>query len=154
MMLAEQHLQLARRNRKGFMLFMADLDDLKPINDTFGHAEGDYALIQAKTLLKQTFRESDIVARIGGDEFAVVVIEDAKNNEASLYTRLQEKLDDFNRYSGRHYILGLSMGSVRVAPEDVFTLEQLMLRADTALYDQKKAKHARPLRSSPNKKVS
>jgi diguanylate cyclase (GGDEF)-like protein len=141
MTLAEQHLQLARRNGRGFLLFMIDLDDLKPINDTLGHAEGDYALSQAGTLLKSTFRESDIVARLGGDEFAVVAIEEFEKDEAAMFARLQQKLDDYNRYSGRPYKLGLSMGSVHVNPQDAMTIAQLLARADAALYEKKKHKN-------------
>jgi len=144
MTLAEQHLQLARRNQAEFLFFMADVDDLKPINDTFGHAEGDLALTQAAAVLKQTFRGSDIVARIGGDEFAVAVLEDSNNNESALMARLREKLDDYNRYSGRPYKLGLSMGSIRINPQNTTTVEQLMAQADVALYEKKKQKRPLP----------
>lgn len=150
MALASQHLQLARRKHTGSWLVMADVDYLKPINDTFGHAEGDRALIQAGTLLKQIFRESDIVARIGGDEFAVVAIEDSEQSDRAISVRLQEKLDDYNRYSGQHYQLGLSVGAVRMDPAENATIEQLMNRADAVLYEKKRERS--PASGPPMKK--
>lgn len=73
--LAEHLLKLAKRQQEGLFMLYADLDDLKKINDTLGHQKGDWALIDTANLLKETFRESDIIARIGGDEFVVMPIE-------------------------------------------------------------------------------
>src|SRR5262249_15827990 len=78
--LAHQLLEQARRSGHPFLLFLADLDGLKQINDTHGHLEGDQALHIAAVLLKDTFRASDVVARIGGDEFAVAVLQDIKED--------------------------------------------------------------------------
>jgi len=138
--LAEQHLQLAHRKNKGFMFFMADLDDLKPINDTYGHLEGDRALIEAGQILRETFRASDIVARIGGDEFAIVAIEEHETDSEQILRRLDGQITARNEEPERLYHLGLSMGVARMGPEENLTLEQLMLRADTALYEKKRAK--------------
>jgi diguanylate cyclase (GGDEF)-like protein/PAS domain S-box-containing protein len=149
MTLSKQQLAQAQRNRCGFLIFMADIDDLKPINDTFGHPEGDHVLIQTAALLKATFRDSDIVARIGGDEFAVVALEAPENTIESFTARLQVKIDDHNQDSSRQYRLGLSMGSIRIDPEKNMTLEEMMLLADNALYEEKKNKAPSPLKASP-----
>ncbi|MCM8776092.1 MAG: diguanylate cyclase, partial [Candidatus Omnitrophica bacterium] len=77
---AEQQVKLANRTRRGFFLLFADLDDFKKINDNFGHPEGDNALRETAKILKTTFRGSDIKARMGGDEFAVIVIEAEARN--------------------------------------------------------------------------
>ena len=75
--LAERHLKLAVRKKTGVFLLFADLDGLKIINDTFGHLEGDRALIDAADILRASFRSADIIARLGGDEFTVFPIEAA-----------------------------------------------------------------------------
>src|SRR6185295_16873960 len=68
-LLGEQQLKLARRSGRGFVLATIDLDGLKGINDTFGHQEGDVALVQTANILRNTFRSADVLARVGGDEF-------------------------------------------------------------------------------------
>ena len=75
--LAERHLKLAVRKKTGVFLLFADLDGLKIINDTFGHLEGDRALVDAADILRNSFRSADIIARLGGDEFTVFPIEAA-----------------------------------------------------------------------------
>lgn len=138
--LAEKHAELALGQQRPLLFFMADLDDLKQINDRFGHAEGDAALLQAAEILKKTFRQSDIISRIGGDEFAVIGLEDTGNTEVDLVGRLRATLDDYNRYSGKAYKLHLSVGTSRVDASSTFSLEALFREADTMLYEQKKCK--------------
>ena len=149
MTLADLQLKLASRNMRGFWLFMADMDNLKPINDSFGHAEGDRVLVQAADMLKQTFRESDIVARIGGDEFAIGMVEDPESSEMAFSKRLQDKLNEYNMNSGKPYTVGLSMGSVICAPGENLSIEDLMARADSALYEKKKLKSDKGLKPPP-----
>ncbi len=88
--LAEQQLKLADRTRRGALLFFADLDGMKWINDTLGHEEGDRALVDIASILKETFRLSDIIARIGGDEFAVLVIDTTAVTPEILTARLKD----------------------------------------------------------------
>ena len=73
--LSEVQLKLARRSGCDMVLFFIDVDGLKQINDSFGHSEGDNALIRTAEVLRMTFRESDVLARIGGDEFGALAIE-------------------------------------------------------------------------------
>jgi two-component system cell cycle response regulator len=86
--IGEQHVKLADRAKREMSLLFVDLDHMKQINDTFGHQEGDQALIETAVILTKTFRRSDIIARIGGDEFAILAIEAHKSNVESLTTRL------------------------------------------------------------------
>jgi PAS domain S-box-containing protein len=72
--LAEQELKMANRLKRGMFLLFADLDHLKEINDRFGHQEGDRALMDVTHVIKETFRDPDIIARIGGDEFVILAI--------------------------------------------------------------------------------
>ena len=138
--LAEQQLKMANRTKRGTMLFFADLDGLKQINDTFGHREGDRALIGATDVLAETFRESDIIARIGGDEFAVLAIEASGASAAILASRLQENLEAHNAQQNRHYKLSLSFGVARYDPESPCSIEELMRIADARMYEHKRTK--------------
>ncbi len=72
--IAQGHLRLASRTGQRFLLLFADVDGLKQINDTFGHHEGDLALARVSEVLRRTFRQSDVVARFGGDEFAILAL--------------------------------------------------------------------------------
>lgn len=138
--LASQHLKLAQRTNRGSLVVFLDVDGLKQINDTFGHREGDLALIDAAELLRGTFRASDVVARIGGDEFAVIAIEAHKDSVELLGSRLEEKLRELNARAGRRYALALSFGTAYLDPHDVSSVEELMSRADRALYEHKRMK--------------
>jgi diguanylate cyclase (GGDEF)-like protein/PAS domain S-box-containing protein len=138
--MAESYLPLSKRQKKTLLMFMADVDDLKWINDHLGHAEGDAALIAAADLLRKTFRESDILARLGGDEFAVIGLEDTGQTEAHFKERLEKLADDYNRYSGKTYRIHLSLGATRVDSEHRADMETLMKQADAMLYEQKRHK--------------
>ena len=135
--LGEQQLKLARRSERGVFLFFADLDGLKQINDSFGHLEGDLALIRTAKVLKETFRESDVIARVGGDEFAILAIEASDQNEATIRNRLQKNLRSCHVGESR-YILSLSMGVACFNPRRSTSIRQLMAEADHAMYEQKR----------------
>ena len=135
--IGEQHVQLADRTKKEMVLLFIDLDHLKRINDTRGHLEGDQALIETATILSNTFRKSDLIARIGGDEFAVLAIETRRNNVERLTARLQENLDAFNTGGNRPYKLSLSVGMSFYDPEDPCVIDELLARADRSMYEQK-----------------
>ena len=108
--LATSHLEPGHRGGRRFVLLYADLDGLKQINDTYGHREGDLAIIKAADVLRNTFRTSDIVARRGGDEFVVLAVEAAGYFEDLLVTRLEQHLAEFNRRTRLPYALGMSAG--------------------------------------------
>jgi diguanylate cyclase (GGDEF)-like protein/PAS domain S-box-containing protein len=139
--LAEQHLMLAARDKKDFMFFFADVDGLKQINDSLGHVRGDQALIKVGDVLRETFRKSDILARIGGDEFAVVVTEAKPERREAYLNRLREKLDKVNADNQFPFILSLSMGAAAFDPQKMSTLQELMTLADEDLYESKRARH-------------
>jgi GGDEF domain-containing protein len=85
---ATQQLKLARRNTKESLLLFCDLDNLKQINDSYGHVEGDGALVRTADTLEQTFRHSDVLARLGGDEFAVLALEASSQYRNVILDRL------------------------------------------------------------------
>jgi diguanylate cyclase (GGDEF)-like protein/PAS domain S-box-containing protein len=137
--LAERHLKLAARKKTGVFLLFADLDGLKIINDTYGHLEGDRALVDAADILRNSFRSADIIARLGGDEFTVFPIEAAAESAAILIGRLDEHLQRHNDVNqSRGYRLALSVGIARFEPDSSWSIDQLLEHADKALYQQKR----------------
>ncbi len=136
--LAEQQLRMAGRTGRGLLLFFADMDGLKRINDTAGHMEGDRALQAVAEVLRRTFRVSDIVARLGGDEFAVLAIDAPENAAEMLTARLRESLNLHNAHSGLPDPLSLSLGLARFDPDRPCSLDDLVARADARMYAHKR----------------
>ena len=120
------------------MLVFADFDGLKQINDALGHPEGDRALIETADVFRETFRESDIIARIAGDEFVVLAIETNGVPAEILITRLQQSLEVRNARKERRYKLSLSVGLARYDPELPCSIDELLARADRAMYEKKR----------------
>jgi diguanylate cyclase (GGDEF)-like protein len=136
--LAEQQLKLSRRQHKGIYVLYADVDGLKAINDTWGHLEGDHALVEVAGILKGTYRESDIVARIGGDEFVVIPIGSTGDNLPVITDRLKKSLEARNATSNRGYDVCLSFGVAYYDPANPCTIDDLLSRADKSMYEHKK----------------
>src|SRR5206468_10064856 len=101
--LATRDQQVARRGDETLLVAFADLDDLKRVNDTAGHAAGDRALHDTALVLRQTFRDADLVARIGGDEYAVLVRHAGPESAGVLADRLRRQVREFNRRAARPY---------------------------------------------------
>ncbi len=141
--LAEQQLKVAARNRRGMLLHFADLDGLKWINDTLGHEEGDQALVEAAAVLKETFRTSDILARLGGDEYAALALDAAEEHSTIFTARLQSLVDEKNREAGRKYRLSISVGNAYYDPEKPCSLDELISAADKRMYENKEGKKRR-----------
>jgi two-component system cell cycle response regulator len=139
---AEQCLKVAIRMKKRPLLLFIDLDDLKWINDHYGHNEGDQALIGLANILKKTFRESDIIARIGGDEF-VVLLEPTDENSETMITRLHENVKEYNAKLSQH-ILSISLGTAHFDPEYPISIDELLAKADALMYAQKREKSKPP----------
>ncbi|MEJ2697773.1 MAG: diguanylate cyclase [Candidatus Sulfobium sp.] len=139
--LAEQQLKVARRLGKGVFLLSGDLDNLKEINDALGHQKGDQMLTEVAAVLRESFRESDILARIGGDEFVVFQMEDTAAFAEALVSRLQNNIDDHNRERGRDYEISLSYGIVHCPAERACSVGAMLVRADRMMYVQKRLKH-------------
>jgi diguanylate cyclase (GGDEF)-like protein/PAS domain S-box-containing protein len=143
---SEQHLTSILRTNKSLMVVYADLDGLKQINDSFGHMEGDRALRKTAQLLTETFRSSDVLGRLGGDEFTVFAAVESDGGVDSALERLNRKFAAFNATSTTPYKLSVSVGLAIMNPDEAETVEQLMARADKAMYENKrKRKTTQPL---------
>ncbi len=136
--LAGQELKVANRLKRGMFLLFADLDNLKGINDHFGHQEGDRALFTVANVIRETYRDPDIIARIGGDEFVVLAIEGTSESSAeNLRLRLSRNLELLNAKKERSYQLSISMGLVRYDPDQPASVEGLIAEADKRMYAEK-----------------
>ncbi len=145
-LLGEQAVLQAQRDQSPLTVLFFDLDGLKQVNDSFGHDAGSQFLVEIATLLRNTFRGSDIVARIGGDEFAVVIHDDGAKAKIAM-ARMDESAAAMNRSAGRRYPISYSVGeaSSDLAVDESF--DQLVSRADAMMYEQKQSKrqHSRKL---------
>ena len=137
MVMAEQICRLAKRNRQNLALLYMDFNKLKYINDTFGHAQGDQALRDVARDMEQIFRESDILARVGGDEFTALMTDCDLECARIAIDRLNEKLNLTNTTSSRFYILSLSIGLALFDPANPTSIKDLMERADADMYINK-----------------
>jgi len=137
---AEEFLKLAKRQRQGMFILYTDLDNLKLINDTLGHREGDQALIDSANIIKETYRDSDIVARIGGDEFVVIPIGTTGDNLKNLTGRLQKNIENHNLTKKRNYSLSISFGTAYYDPAAPSSINELIAQADKMMYEQKRLK--------------
>jgi len=140
MILANGLLKFSRRANHPLCLMYIDMDSLKQINDTFGHAHGDTALTHFAHILTETFRDSDVIARMGGDEFAVLTIDATEGSLAIIQARLQSNVDAHNLVSMSGYSLSFSLGIIRVDLNITFTVEALLAQADEAMYAHKRHK--------------
>jgi diguanylate cyclase (GGDEF)-like protein len=137
MIMASGLLKFARRAVHPLCLLYIDMDCLKGINDAFGHAEGDIALTHFARILTETFRDSDVIARMGGDEFVVLTIDATEGDLASIHARLQSNVNAHNLRSVRGYALSFSLGIIRVDLNSIITMEELLAQADAAMYHHK-----------------
>ena len=139
---AEQQFRVSDRTHKQMALLFVDVDGLKQINDTFGHHEGDWALVEAARMLKDIFRACDTVGRLGGDEFAILFAGNSTDEVKMATERLQANVAACNAQNRRRYSLSLSSGIAIYDPSQPCSLEALQARADALMYEQKRKKKA------------
>jgi diguanylate cyclase (GGDEF)-like protein len=138
-LLAEQALRVANRRRHPFSVLFLDLDDLKQVNDQFGHFVGSQCLVDTAKILRTVFREADVLGRIGGDEFAVA----GEFTEPGILLaagRLDEAVTRWNAEPDRPIPIGLSSGTVTSQTVPHESLDALLKNADRAMYEHKRRK--------------
>jgi diguanylate cyclase (GGDEF)-like protein len=136
--LGEHYLKMVKRQKNGIYMLYADFDDLKKINDTWGHHEGDSVLIETANILKNNFREADIVARIGGDEFVVIPVGTTVDSVEIVLDRLKKAIE-INNSKGTHaYRLSVTVGIAFYDPEHPCSMEELLAQADKSMYERKR----------------
>ena len=137
--LAGQYLRVVLRKGAGMLVYL-DVDNLKSINETFGHLEGNRALVVASNLLRNSFRQSDIIARMGGDEFCVLMTDAGKDSEQQVRRRIQQRVDFTNELSSWHFRVSFSIGFAGVPSIRQPSLEELLRMADERMYQEQQDK--------------
>ncbi|NJD56329.1 MAG: GGDEF domain-containing protein [Nitrospirae bacterium] len=141
MTMCEQQQKSAVRMKRGFVMLFADVDGLNVINDSFGHSEGCHALIRTSAILRESFRETDIVARVGGDEFAVFSAGYGTESEANAVVgRLQKRIAEHNERGECRYRLSVSTGMAYCAPETRREITDMLNEADRVMYAEKETR--------------
>lgn len=129
---AGHYLKMAERSKRGMLLIYADVDCLKQINDHQGHQAGDQAILASAAVLKSVLRISDIVARIGGDEFAALALDTDAAFEEKIFRRLETEK------AGCRYSLTLSIGFSYYDPFRPSSIDELLDAADKNMYERKR----------------
>jgi diguanylate cyclase (GGDEF)-like protein/PAS domain S-box-containing protein len=135
-----QQMKIAKRLKADNYLVFLDIDYLKEVNDTYGHAAGDLLLKGVAAILKTSLRESDVIGRIGGDEFAVLAMRSKGRGERGLPARIEESVQAFRLKDYPRLRLSVSMGLVRIDPQKYQQLDDFLAHADFLMYQEKRKK--------------
>jgi diguanylate cyclase (GGDEF)-like protein len=136
--LAEHSHKVCRRMKMPMSVILFDLNKFKPINDNFGHHEGDFALKQFAAVVRSVFRESDVIGRLGGDEF-VAMLTDANDEQiATILDRFKTEMTAMNKAINKPYLIEYSAGVASYPYDTELSLEEMIAGADAAMYEKKK----------------
>ena len=136
--LAQKSLNICIREKIPSVLVYFDINKFKSINDTFGHNAGDNVLKTFSKEMESTFRDSDVFARIGGDEFVVLLTDCSLKSANEIIKRFKENIDSYNKESNLSYKISFSYGIVEINLEEDFDLDNILHKADTIMYEDKK----------------
>jgi diguanylate cyclase (GGDEF)-like protein len=136
--LAGKTLAVCQRLEKPASLLFIDLDQFKPINDRFGHDAGDRALCEISEILLEVFRDSDVVGRIGGDEFCVLLTDASSSSLKVPLERFAQLIQARNESTDTGYALAYSLGVASFDPAQPISLPDLIKQADADMYEQKR----------------
>ncbi len=134
---ADHMMKLADRT-KGLWLLFFDVQNMRGFNERFGQKEGDRLLVDVAAALRETYRESDLIARLNGDEFTVLLMDATRDAAEIVSSRLQTNLAALNSSRPHDGRVELAVGTARREPRSAVTLDQLLARADDALYATRK----------------
>lgn len=137
---ANERMTLATRSGESLKLIFGDIDGLKKINDRLGHAAGSQVICDAAEILKDSFRQSDVICRWGGDEFIVLLSGSVDTSAEIEMDRIRQKIDAFNARSDRPYTLAMSLGVVPVDLTSGVPLDDIIAQADESMYEHKRSK--------------
>lgn len=129
-----------RKSKRSMAVIAIDMDNLKVVNDKFGHAHGDRALQTISSAMEAAAQPGDLCARIGGDEFAVAAIGYDENAAEEYLKKFHAHLEAFNEESELPYLVGASVGYYIISPEHEISLEAAIVESDKMLYENKREK--------------
>jgi diguanylate cyclase (GGDEF)-like protein len=150
---AEDVLKTNSHSQMGMYLMYIDLDYFKKINDTYGHAEGDRALEMFSLLLRENFRESDVIARMGGDEFVLLPVGLSEEDVTSINRRFNKLIENFNNSQDNPWTFSATIGLSYYDAGKPCSLDELLKRADTEMYLQRKERRAAKTRTGAFQKI-
>lgn len=136
----QKALELAQSLNQQGMIIFGDMDGLKKINDNFGHDAGDKAIIAEASILKSSFRSSDFVARISGDEFVIISNGLSPEYFEKIKEKINQKCIEWTEKTNSLFLLSISLGYVAFPYENCYDLTVLLAAADSALYNEKRLK--------------
>ncbi len=136
--LLKNHYTLSRRGGRSLSVCFVDIDGLKTVNDNYGHMSGDRLIEDISEILKSSVRESDIVARMGGDEFLVVLPECEIEGAVKVMKRVEGRIALYNETSSRGYRASVSYGIAESSDKNEESVEKLLIEADNRMYSMKR----------------
>ena len=140
--LAEHSLKMYRRKKMPWSIILFDLDKFKPINDNYGHHEGDLVLITFAKVMRESFRECDIIGRLGGDEFIALITDSDDNELNKILARFANNIASANRENNKPYQIAYSAGVAHFSHDSEKSLEAMLEQADEAMYEEKRKSDA------------
>lgn len=135
---AEKRLTQMREKETGILFAYIDMNNLKLINDQYGHDEGDFSLMQIGKILSDIVKEKGVLGRIGGDEYACIMESPSEKEEEQFVKCIHKRFEQFNRSSAKLYNLTVSVGTYMALYTDQVSLQEALMRADESLYEAKK----------------
>jgi diguanylate cyclase (GGDEF)-like protein/PAS domain S-box-containing protein len=134
----EKNLQIAKRNGSRLVINFLDVNGLKQVNDTYGHNEGDKLIVTVASVLKSCARNSDIIARMGGDEFLYILPDCSVEGAARVWERMTAEFEKINATGKNQYVISVSRGCAVYDPSYPQTADELIALADKLMYEDKK----------------
>ncbi len=138
--MTEQQIKSAKRDRKDMLFIYGGVDGMQEVNDAYGRETGDKLLVDTANILRKTFREADILARTGDDEFVISTLVESRDREALIMQRLEENIDLYNSGKDRALSLSISFGTSFYSPEKPVSIEEVLSQADEKMHEHKKSK--------------
>ncbi len=140
MSMTEQQIKTAEREKLEMLIIYAGVDSMQSMNDVLGKEAGDQMLIDVANILRKTFREADVLARTGGDEFVISTLVSSRDTEEMIMKRFNGNIDEYNADRGESIQLSLSFGTSFYNPEHTVSFEEVLSRADDKMHESKKRK--------------
>lgn len=138
--LAEHAQKICQRKKISMTIILFDLNKFKPINDNFGHHEGDFALRQFAEAMRRAFRESDVIGRLGGDEFVAMLTGANEEQLSTVLDRFKNEVDAINKAMSKPYTIAYSAGVAHFPFDAEKSLEEMVAVADASMYENKNAR--------------
>ncbi|MGC9367140.1 MAG: sensor domain-containing diguanylate cyclase [bacterium] len=133
----ENQVNIAKRNNTHIVVCFVDIDDLKFINDTYGHKEGDRLIIRVGEILKSVIRESDTICRMGGDEFLIIFPDCQIEQAVKIWERVEIQIKQYNKHTESKYPISFSHGFAEYNPDKNISVQDLIANSDKEMYKMK-----------------